>query len=76
MSEKRKPILTILLKKQGKPTNKIEVFSERCWPKKGYTRNGYWRIRVNGAWWPKNEFKLITKTQLKELMFKAISHAN
>lgn len=73
MGDKRKPRFVILLKKQGKNTNKIEVFDGINWPKEQAT-HGYWRLRVNGAWWPKNEFKLITKTQLKELFFKAISH--
>jgi len=74
MSEKRKPIYTIVLKKPGKPTNKVEVFRRSLWLKSEINKDGraggYWRLRVNGKWWPAGEMKFVTKTQLKELFFK------
>jgi len=70
MSEKRKPTFILLLKKSGKKTNKVEVFRKDLWL--GPDERDYWRIRVNGKWWPSNERKFITKTELKELFFRAI----
>lgn len=49
MSDKRKADFTILLKKQGKKSKKIEVFNERQF--KGRDKWGCrFRVRVNGKW--------------------------
>lgn len=77
MGERRNPLWIILLKKRGKPTVKVELFE-------GYLFNKYYeyvgmanntrrfRIRVKGKWWPKGEIQFLTKTQIKELVFKGI----
>jgi len=55
MGEKRKPVLVILLKKQGKSGNnlKVELFDAALWPNretwKG-KRGRRFRIRANGKW--------------------------
>lgn len=55
MAEKRKPRLTMLLRKRGKRKSiKIELFEAHLWPKlyaKFGSRGGQWfRIRINGRW--------------------------
>lgn len=76
MSDKREPEYVILLRKQGKKNNKIEMFKASLWTDY-YTKNNNcgidrFRLRVNGKWWPKGEARFITKTQVKELVFKKI----
>lgn len=70
MGEKRKPEFVLLLKIRGK-TNKIEAYNRKLWDAENYMGLRY-RIRVNGKWWPKGEVKYINKTELKELVFRAI----
>jgi hypothetical protein len=55
MSEKRKPLLIIMLRYQGKKeSNKVEIFDASLW--KGSSRprcfgdGQRYRIRVNGKW--------------------------
>lgn len=73
MSEKRKPEYTVLLRKQGNTkARKIELFPAKYWIDKPMQYKGKVRIRVDGIWWPKGEFKLVTITSVKELLFKAI----
>jgi hypothetical protein len=69
MGEKRKPCNVILLKKQGKKTNKVEMFSAHTMGK-GYRLNRY-RLRINGKWWPKGKEEYFTKTRVKELVFQS-----
>lgn len=44
MSEKRRPVVSVLLKNQGKTSRKIEVFDASEWGKSGY------RLRLDGCW--------------------------
>lgn len=68
MAEKRKPVFIILLRSAGKKKfNSVEIFSGKDWGKS----DRLFRIRVNGKWWPDNEFKLLYKSRIKELVFKA-----
>jgi len=56
MSEKRKPALTMLLRK-GSTTAKLEFFSQDLWPEHPYqhrTGQECYRIRANGRWFPKD----------------------
>lgn len=75
MSDKRKPKYTILLKKEGNgKSNKIELFPASLWTdvyrlSDNLGRDRF-RIRVNGKWWPEGKRKFITKTEVKELLFK------
>lgn len=69
MSEKRKPEITMLLRKQGK-ANKIEIFKASLWTQE-FSGKRY-RLRVNGKWWPKGKPEYFTKTQTKELVFRSI----
>jgi hypothetical protein len=73
MSEKRKPEYTILLRKRGNTkARKVELFPASYWIDKPMQYRGKVRIRVDGKWWPKDEFRLVTITAAKELLFKAI----
>jgi len=83
MSEKRKPTFIFLLKKQGKKTHKVEVFEavefNEGWQYKIMStkgkykliRNSY-RIRVDGKWWPKGKKEYFWKSEIRDLIFKAI----
>ena len=63
---------TILLRKQGNgKTNKIELFEAYDFGE-GYQLKRF-RLRVNGKWWPKGERKFVTKTQVKEMLFKHVT---
>jgi len=76
MSEKRKPKYTILLKEQGKKSKKVELFTKSQW--RGECRKDVmlgqrrFRLRVNGRWWPENKRVFFTKTEVKELFFRAM----
>jgi len=73
MSEKRTPYHTILLRLSGKKrkTNKIELFLATDW-NDGRVYPQRYRIRLNGKWWSGNGKKYFTKTEVKELVFRAI----
>ncbi len=70
MAEKRKPHATMLLKFKGK-TNKMEMFNMRQWEPHNHMGNKY-RIRINGAWFPKGKKVFFTKTEIKEMYFRGI----
>lgn len=78
MGEKRRPALTILLRFSGKKkSNRVELFRAAGFSNyitSGYHRSLYnrYRIRLDGAWWPKGEIQFYTKTETKELIWKAI----
>lgn len=83
MSEKRKPILTLLARKSGqRKFQKIEIFRAS-----DFTENSWWkkhlhdrfRLRVNGRWFPKENGekkclyeKCFTSTTIKNMYWKAI----
>ena len=78
MSEKRKPLYTILLRYQGKKKSvKCEVYHAKLWTdqytKSNYTGRDRFRLRINGKWFetPKGR-KYFTKTQIKNMFFKSI----
>ena len=51
MAEKRKPALTLLLRKPGKAEiYKIELFPESQWREPTFKEKGLYRLRVNGRW--------------------------
>ena len=70
MSEKRISQATILLKFKGK-TNQIEIIKMRQWEPHNHTGNKY-RIRINGAWFPKGKKVFFTKTEVKEMFFRGL----
>ena len=73
MAEKRKPILVILLKKEGKKkSNKVELFDGRDF---GYyaPRCDKYRIRANGRWYPKGKKSYYSFIEVKNLIFKSIN---
>jgi hypothetical protein len=80
MADKRKPMLIILLRFQGKKMlkmkkAKIELFDSNLWDDGHYRckTGGRYRIRVNGKWFNKGkEMKYFTKTQVKNITFKSI----
>lgn len=68
MADKRKPVYTILLRNEGKKKhNSIEIFSGKGWGKS----HRLFRLRVNGKWHPKGEFKLFYKSHIKNLIFNS-----
>ena len=73
MSEKRKPDYVILLRKRGKQkANKVELFPASYWEESPMKHKGRVRLRVNGKWWPTGEYRTVTITQAKELVFRTI----
>jgi len=74
MSEKRKPSYTLLLKKEGNTKyDKLELFDRRLYKKYSY-KNGVWRLRVNGKWFPPNkrEPHFFTGEEVRKMFFKQI----
>lgn len=54
MAEKRKPALTLLLRKPGKgEIYKIELFPESQWREPTFKKKKLYRLRVNGRWFGK-----------------------
>ena len=79
MSEKRKPIYTLLLRYEGKKTSaKVEVFPAKLWTdvytKRDHTGRDHFRLRINGKWFdsPEGKKQYFTKTQVKNSFFKSI----
>lgn len=76
MSEKRKPCYTIIAKKSGQRSNKIEIYNASDFePKKyiaGKNSDNCFRLRVNGRWFPKGERKFYWKTEIMQLLSKSI----
>ena len=50
MSEKRKPEITLVAKKQGKKRLRVELYNALQWPKKFNRRKSGYRVRINGRW--------------------------
>lgn len=77
MGERRRPIMTILLKKQGKKTNKVELFKATDFVTLGcigYNKNpeNCYRLRVNGKWFPKGEKRFLWKSEIRNLLFRSL----
>ena len=81
MAEKRIPSIVMLLKKRSKKnsgqwvSHKVEIYPVELWPDAlswcEHNRKKF-RIRVDGKWWPKGQKKYLTKSQIKNLVFKSI----
>lgn len=72
MAEKRKPVYTMLLRKQGNTkAGKVEIYRASEFDSSYLFKRRY-RVRVNGKWWPKGQVRFITPTQIKELVFRQI----
>lgn len=79
MGEKRKPVMTTLLKIRGKKTLKIELFRADSF-NYGWCINtsSRYRLRVGGKWWSgihgdkERKGTYFTKTEIKEIIFKNI----
>lgn len=77
MAEKRKPVLTILLKNKGKTkSNKVELFHESQFSDDYMlNRSRRWRLRVNGRWndkQKKGNKKWFTKWEFRDLLFRSL----
>ena len=82
MSEKRKPIFVILLKKTGKGSckkwkkNKVEVFKASDFVSysldRGRQIDSLYRIRVNGKWFPKGQVRFFYKSDIRNMIFKGL----
>jgi len=76
MGEKRKPTLTLLLRKEGKnKSSKIEIYPASLWNYKKYGRSGAerYRLRVNGKWLKNNKGEKVyfTKWEFRDMLFRA-----
>ena len=75
MGEKRKPAYTFLLRNHSKPRGiKVELFRSALWDSwaahcAGSTR---FRVRVDGKWWPEKGPVFLTKTEVKNAIFRGI----
>lgn len=77
MSEKRKPKFIILLKKPGKKTAKLELFSAKDFNlSKQINKYGKYRLRFKGKWFGekgKNKNKSIYSWyQITRIIYKSI----
>ncbi|PPK99015.1 hypothetical protein [Parapedobacter indicus] len=75
MSEKRKPVLTMLLRYEGKnKSNKIELFRATDFDKPNKKNSErLFRIRVNGKWWPNgSKESFFYKSRLMHIINNAI----
>jgi len=75
MGEKRKPALTMLLKKQGKKPNKVELFKASLFkdsPSQGYNCKGRYRLRLDGIWYPKGERVFMTIYEFRDLLWRSL----
>lgn len=75
MSEKRKPVLTLLLRKEGKnKSSKVEIFPAELWGYKKFGREviGRYRLRVSGKWLNDNKGKRVyfTKWEFRDMLFR------
>ena len=73
MGEKRKPILTILLRKEGKRLPKIELYPIELWGDKFNNWNSpRYRLRINGKWFKSGEQEIFSKWEFRDLLFRSI----
>ena len=74
MSENRKPSFTLLLKKEGNTkSDKLELFDKKLFEEYRY-KDGVWRLRVNGVWFPKDKREpyFYTGEEVRKMFFKQI----
>ena len=77
MGEKRKPIYTILLKKTGKRSHKIELYDKAIFSQAIHCERLY-RVRVDGRWFPPaNKYgrKFYRSYEIRDLVWKSL-HKN
>jgi len=72
-AEKRKPICIFMVKNTtiDQKNFKIEVFKSTLWNDVDVSEKRY-RLRVDGAWFPKGAMCFFYKSEIRELMFKSI----
>lgn len=76
MAEKRKPEITILLRKTGKKKHsklelfKRELFTDERMPYRHVSQK--YRLRVNGVWYPKGEKRYYAGWEIKDLFWRSI----
>jgi len=80
MSEKRKPIMIFLLRKQGKKSVKAELFDARKnWqnmiPRQCFAR--LFRIRANGKWVKREgeNHSFFTMYEFRDMLFRSVKQA-
>lgn len=75
MSEKRKPKIILLASKIGqRKKSKVEIFEAKLFVEHvSWQMYNRYRLRVNGRWFPKGTVAFYTKTEIKNLYFKAIN---
>ena len=76
MGEKRKPEITMLLKKSGKNrSSKVELFKASLFKDAtlgGYNCRGRYRLRLDGVWFPKGERVFFTIYEFRDLLWRAL----
>ncbi len=81
MAEKRIPAFIFLLKKQGKRSNKIELFKADLWKDNEKVKWLYdddyfdnrFRLRINGKWYsPYEQFSFFTKSEIRDILWRSI----
>ncbi len=75
MGEKRKSSTTMLLRKQGMKTHKIELFDAEDFklPRWMLCKAKRYRIRIDGKWYKRSGEKIsvFTKWEFRDLLFRA-----
>lgn len=64
--------MVFLLKKRSNGkyrTAKVEIFPQHLW-EKDYEISTRYRLRIDGRWFPPKEFKVFTKWEIRDLIFK------
>lgn len=76
MADKRKSVMTILLKNQSNDTKKVELFRATDFSRKNLQGNrdpqNSFRLRINGKWFPEGEVKFFWKSEIRDLLFKGM----
>ena len=70
MAEKRKPSFVFLLRIRSNKSRKLEIFPADLWDE-SITKK--YRLRVNGKWVGGKIKKFFYKSQIREMLFRAIN---
>lgn len=83
MADKRKPETVLWVRRGKKPAVKVELFKGRCFPAEEFDNadgepipatniEHFWRMRVDGAWYPHGYKRMYSSNQCVELIKKAV----
>lgn len=83
MSEKRKPETVLWVRHSSGRSKKVELFNGKNFPTQAFDNAigepipinnlmHYYRMRIDGLWWPYNHRRMFSQNQCLELIKKAV----